>query len=109
MLHTSNQIFSALSEPRRFEIVELLAKKGRLNSTDISKRFEVTPAAISQHLKVLKEAEVVIMRKLAQQRLYEINPDALDQVEDWAANIKTMWLDRFNRLERLLNTQEGTA
>lgn len=64
----------ALAEPTRRTILEMLAKEGQLSATEISDRFNVSPSAISQHLKVLREANLVLMEKRAQQRLYRINP-----------------------------------
>ena len=49
-------VFSALAEPNRRRIMEMLASKGQLSASDISQRFAVSPPAISQHLKVLRDA-----------------------------------------------------
>jgi len=95
-------IFAALAEPRRREIVGMLASNGQMSSSDISDQFKVTAAAISQHLKVLKEAELVRMEKRAQQRLYDINPESLEVVEDWARGLRQLWQARFEKLDKLL-------
>jgi len=96
-------IIPALAEPHRRQIVELLASRGRMNATDISKRFEVTPAAVSQHLKVLRNAQILSMQRKAQQRLYEINPAAFEELEQWSRKMKETWTARFNQLDALLN------
>jgi len=62
----------------------MLARNGPLSATNISARFPVSPPAISQHLKVLREAHVVVMEKRAQQRMYQLNPDAMVELEHWA-------------------------
>ena len=67
-------IFFALAEPTRRTIVEMLARNGPLSVTDISARFPISSPAISQHLKVLREAQVVLVEKRAQQRIYLLNP-----------------------------------
>lgn len=95
-------IFSALADPRRQQIVELVSSKGQMSSTDISRQFQITSSAISQHLKVLKNSHVLIMEKQAQKRLYQINPKAFDQLEDWSRRMKKNWNQRFERLEELL-------
>lgn len=102
----SASVITALAEPRRQQIVELLAGSGELNATDIANRFEVTSAAISQHLKVLREAKVLIMNKRAQQRLYQINPAALAEVEQWSRRMRELWNTRFNQLDGLLAQDE---
>ncbi len=96
-------IIPALAEPHRRQIVELLASRGRMNATDISKRFDVTPAAVSQHLKVLRNAQILTMQRKAQQRLYEINPAAFEELEQWSRKMKETWTARFNQLDAVLN------
>ena len=57
-------IFNALAEPTRRDIIEMLATKGQLSASDISTSFKVSAPAISQHLKVLREARLVTMRRV---------------------------------------------
>jgi len=105
--HTS--IFSALGEPRRLEIVELISQTGQMSASDISNRFQITSAAISQHLKVLREAEVLIMEKQAQKRLYQINPETFGEIQEWAEKMKHTWSTRFNQLDQLLSKNNKTS
>lgn len=98
----TERFFSALSEPHRIGIVELLATEGQMNSTAISKEFQITAAAVSQHLKVLREAEILVMEKQAQKRLYQLNPHAFDELELWAKQMKATWESRFSKLDELL-------
>jgi DNA-binding transcriptional ArsR family regulator len=95
-------IFAALADPNRRSIVELLAKNGQLSSTAISDKFDVSPPAISQHLKVLREADLVQMEKRAQQRLYQINPVKIEELEGWIQDLSKMWNARFDRLDKVL-------
>jgi len=106
MNQVAHTVISALAEPRRQQIVELLAKKAPLNASDIASRFEVTSAAVSQHLKVLREAKVVLMTKRAQQRLYRINPRAFEELEQWSRRMKETWAARFEQLDALLNEND---
>lgn len=96
-------IISALAEPHRRQIVELLVANGRMNATEISRRFPITPAAVSQHLKVLRQAEIVRMSKQAQKRLYQINPEAFEELEKWSRRIKETWAARLDQLDALLS------
>jgi DNA-binding transcriptional ArsR family regulator len=99
-------IFSALAEPTRRTIVELLASNGPLSATDISNQFAMSPPAISQHLKVLREANVVRMEKRAQQRIYQINPDAMGELEGWAKHMTQLWNQCFDALEEVLDAEK---
>jgi len=100
-------MFSALAEPTRRSILELLALKGELSATDISDKFKVSPPAISQHLKVLREANLVEMEKRAQQRIYQINPDKMDELEVWVKKLKANWDARFDRLDEVLKMEKA--
>ncbi|MCR4324755.1 MAG: metalloregulator ArsR/SmtB family transcription factor [Candidatus Curtissbacteria bacterium] len=100
-------VFTALAEPTRRNIIEMLAANGQLSATDISDRFHTSPPAISQHLKVLREANLVEMEKRAQQRIYKINPASLKQLEEWARRMGTMWEERFRRLDKILAEEKS--
>jgi DNA-binding transcriptional ArsR family regulator len=98
--------FSALADPTRRLILEMLARKGQLSATEISDNFQATPSAISQHLKVLREANLILMEKRAQQRLYQINPQAVDELEQWVKQLTRQWDERFEALDQLLEAEK---
>jgi DNA-binding transcriptional ArsR family regulator len=99
-------VFAAIAQPTRRSILEMLAEGGQLSASDISRRFRISAPAISQHLKILREARLVRMHKRRQQRIYEVNPEAVQQVEAWVKSLEALWYDRFNRLEALLQEEE---
>src|SRR5581483_1317953 len=99
-----SDVFFALAEPRRRNIIEILAAGGEMPATKIAKRFKVTPSAISQHLKILKEAGLVHMRKRAQQRLYHLDPAGVEAVEKWAQKQTELWEKRLINLDKLLES-----
>ena len=94
--------FYALAEPTRREIVELLAKSGQMNASQIHRQFDATPSAISQHLKVLREANLVTVRKQAQKRLYQLDLSGMIALERWARQTRQQWSQRFDALETLV-------
>jgi DNA-binding transcriptional ArsR family regulator len=94
--------FYALAEPRRRKVVEILAHRGQLSATQISDEFDVTPQAISQHLRVLREANVIQMERRAQQRFYGLNPQSFYQIGRWTADMTEMWKNRLDRLDKAL-------
>jgi uncharacterized protein YndB with AHSA1/START domain/DNA-binding transcriptional ArsR family regulator len=102
-------IFSALADSTRRSILELLASSGPLSVKEIYAHFPVSAPAISQHLKVLKEANLVQMEKRAQHRLYQINPDALFELDAWSRHITQLWNQRFDVLERVLEEEKRTS
>jgi DNA-binding transcriptional ArsR family regulator len=94
--------FRALAEPRRRRVVEILARRGRLSASQISREFDVTPQAISQHLRVLREANVLLMEKRAQRRLYTFNPRSTAQIQVWTDEMARLWRGRLDRLDKAL-------
>jgi DNA-binding transcriptional ArsR family regulator len=100
-------VFYALGEPNRRRIVEMLASKGQLSASDICDKFRVSPPAISQHLKVLREAKLVQVEKRAQQRIYQINPEAMQELEGWARQIKQLWTERYDAFEAVLKAEKA--
>jgi len=94
--------FSALGDSNRRRIVELLAKQGPLTASEISSNFTVSPSAISQHLKILRESGLIRMKKHAQQRIYEIDAAAMQEMESWARQVTERWNERFDSLEKLI-------
>lgn len=94
--------FSALADPTRRHIIEMLAHKGQLSATDISNKFKISAPAVSQHLKVLREARLVDMEKKAQLRLYTINAKKVTELENWVRELLQTWEERFARLDMIL-------
>ena len=99
-------MFVALADPTRRNILELLASSGELTATAIYERFPISPQAISQHLKVLREAGLVNMEKRAQKHLYRLNPHTLSQFEIWVQNMQQMYEDRFSSLDAVLEREK---
>ena len=100
------RLFYALAEPTRRDIIELLASNGQLSATDISNNFAVSAPAISQHLKVLREANFVRVEKRAQRRIYRINPEAMSEIEEWVQEMTRQWNARFNVLDKILEAEK---
>ncbi len=102
-------MFTALSDPNRRKIIELLASRGPLSASQIGEQFSVSPPAISQHLKALREADLVRVEKRAQQRIYSINPGAIQEVGEWAEQVTRLWNLRFDALDQVLAAEKTKA
>lgn len=99
-------MFLALAEPTRRNILEMLAAKGNLAATDIYKNFKASPPAISQHLKVLREANLVRVEKRAQQRIYYINPEPMKELEKWIQQFAQNMEERYQALDKVLEIEK---
>ena len=93
---------AALADPTRQRIVEMLAASGALSSGDIARRFDLSPPAVSQHLKTLKTARLVSVRPEKQKRIYELNPEGMAEITEWVARIRAFWNPRLDALEAAL-------
>jgi DNA-binding transcriptional ArsR family regulator len=85
----SMQGLTALADPTRKRIVEMLAT-GAMSSGDIARRFDISPPAISQHLKTLRGAKLVRVRAQGQKRIYELDPDGIGALADWITQIRSL-------------------
>ncbi len=94
--------FLALADPTRRRIIESLAD-GESAFGDLAGQFDMSRPAVSQHLKVLREAGLVSVRKDAQRRIYRLNAEGLDQLEEWLESVRRFWGARLDDLERALD------
>jgi DNA-binding transcriptional ArsR family regulator len=74
--------FEALADPTRRRILEMLSER-ELSAGEIARRFDMTPPAVSQHLKILRNADLVRVRNDAQRRMYALEPHGLAEFEQW--------------------------
>ena len=98
--------FTAIAEPTRRSIMELLAAHGNLSASDIYKQFKASPPAISQHLKVLRETKLVRVERHAQKRIYYINPKPMQALETWVKRFTEELQERHDVLEGLLQKEK---
>jgi DNA-binding transcriptional ArsR family regulator len=94
----------ALADPTRFQIVEMLGQ-GERSAGEIERALSVSQPSASKHLKVLREAGLVRMRKDRQRRLYRIDPAPLAELDAWLARYRHFWSDRLDALQRHLDQE----
>lgn len=93
--------FIALSDPTRRRIIESLAL-GETAFGELADKFEMSRPAVSQHLKVLREAGIVTARAEAQRRIYRLSDGGLDEIDAWLGKVRKFWNTRLDKLEELL-------
>lgn len=106
MPQQQQQLFYALADPTRRNIVELLATNGEMSATDIYQNFTMSHPAVSQHLKVLREADLVHLEKRAQRHIYDLNPEAMRELSKWVEQMTELWDDQFDRLDKVLEQEK---
>jgi DNA-binding transcriptional ArsR family regulator len=92
----------ALADPTRFQIVEMLGA-GERSAGEIERALKVSQPNASKHLRVLREAGLVRIRKDRQRRLYRIDPTPLAELDAWLAHYRPFWSDRLDALQRHLD------
>jgi DNA-binding transcriptional ArsR family regulator len=98
----------ALADPTRRRIVELLAQRDR-TAGELVDEFDVSAPAISQHLKVLRDAGLVLVRAEGQSRVQSLAPDGLDELQAWLDRTRMRWNRRLDLLEAALRAEDAAA
>jgi DNA-binding transcriptional ArsR family regulator len=93
--------YAALAEPHRRQILDLL-RGGEQQVGDLVKRLDLSQPGVSKHLKVLREAGLVVARADGKHRLYALRPEPLAEVDQWLEPYRIYWSQRLDALERHL-------
>ncbi|MFS4468739.1 ArsR/SmtB family transcription factor [Maribacter sp. 2210JD10-5] len=95
-------VFQAIADPVRRDIIELLAEE-ILSVNSIAEKFEISRPAISKHLKILKECEIIDYKKEGRERFCFIKPKNLIPAFMWIEQYRELWEDKLNSFDRYLN------
>ena len=98
---TTTDAFNAVAEPRRRQILDLLAS-GEQPVGDLVRGLGMSQPLVSKHLRVLREVGVVEARDEGRRRLYRLNGQALKPIHDWVKDYERFWSERFDRLDDVL-------
>ena len=99
---TTADAFNAVAEPRRREILDLVAG-GERPVGEIAELLGLGQPQVSKHLRVLREVGVVSVREVGRQRLYRLDGRALKPIHDWVRTFEQTWSDRFDALDDVLS------
>lgn len=100
-----NRVFQALSDPTRREILARIAQQS-LNVAELSEPFEISAPAISKHLKVLENSNLIVRIKDGKQRRFKLNTDPLQDAKEAIEQLAVFWTDRFDALDELLKKNQ---
>ena len=98
---TTTDAFNAVAEPRRREILDLLAA-GERPVNDLVALLGVAQPQVSKHLRVLREVGLVDVRDHGRQRMYRLNGEPLKPIHDWVKNYEQLWNERFDAMDDVL-------
>ena len=98
---TTTDAFNAVAEPRRRQILDLLAQ-GELPVGELVERLGLAQPQVSKHLRVLREVGAVHVREDGRQRLYRVDGTALKPIFDWVSRYAELWGERMDELEAVV-------
>jgi DNA-binding transcriptional ArsR family regulator len=102
-----HDVFQAIAEPTRREILRLLAND-QLSIADITSHFQVSRTAIAKHLQVLSEAELVKAEKAGREKIYHLHPEPLGEVKQWLSYYEQFWSNKLSILKHVVENDRET-
>jgi DNA-binding transcriptional ArsR family regulator len=99
-------VFEAIADPTRRRLIRLLAESEELPLHQLTVQFHMGRTAVSKHLAILKEAGLVLDRKVGKETRYRLNASPLREIQDWVANYNKFWSNGMLGLKRLLEEEE---
>jgi DNA-binding transcriptional ArsR family regulator len=94
-------VFQAIADPTRRAIITLLALQAMTPNT-LAEHFNSTRQAVSKHIKILTECEVIKQKQTGREIYYHFNPQKMKEIDIWLERFRKMWEDRFEQLDDLL-------
>ena len=95
-------VFQVIADPSRRQILQMLTKDS-YNINSISENFDMSRPAISQHIKILTECGIVVIRQQGRERFCEAKLESLKEVSNWVDQYRQYWNVKFNSLDKYLS------
>ena len=105
MPYKINDVFSALADENRRNMLVMLAKENK-NVSSIAEHFKFSRPAVSKHLRILKKARLVKMTKKGRERYFSLNPVPVKEVFDWLKFYDEFWDDKLNLLKKYVENKK---
>jgi len=102
-MEARRDVFQAIADPTRRQIIALIAKQP-LNLNSVAEKFDMSRQAVSKHIKVLQECELIKPEQSGREIYYHFNPEKMQEFDNWLAQFRKSWETRFNQLDNVLST-----
>ncbi len=96
-------VFQAIADPTRRAILLLIAAQA-LTPNALAEEFDISRQAVSKHIKILNECELLEQQKVGREIFYQLKIDKMKEIDQWLEQFRQLWEDRFNQLDELLIT-----
>jgi DNA-binding transcriptional ArsR family regulator len=100
-----HDVFQAIADPTRREVLRLLAHK-EMPISSITAHFPISRTAVVKHLHILSEAKLVSARKEGREKLYSLQPEPLEEVQEWLSYYEQFWSNKLSILKHLVENDE---
>ncbi|MFJ3389385.1 MULTISPECIES: ArsR/SmtB family transcription factor [unclassified Lysinibacillus] len=99
-------VYAAIADPTRRQLIRLLADAEELPLHELTSQFQMGRTAVSKHLAILKDADLVIARRVGRETRYRLNAKPLQEIQDWVSYYEGFWKERMARLNLLLEEEK---
>ena len=106
MMEARRDVFQAIADPTRREIINLLAKE-QMNLNAVADNFDISRPAISKHIKILAECGLVVMRRQGRERYCRADLKKLKEVAEWTSRYKAFWNEKLDALGSFLDSDKS--
>ncbi|MCM3718079.1 ArsR/SmtB family transcription factor [Fictibacillus phosphorivorans] len=100
-----HDVFKAIADPTRREVLRLLSESERPIS-EIADHFDMSRTAVTKHLNILKEAELISGRKEGREKIYQLHPEPLTEVKQWLSYYERFWENKLSMLKHLVEDEK---
>ncbi|TKC18772.1 ArsR/SmtB family transcription factor [Robertmurraya kyonggiensis] len=101
-----HDVFQAIADPTRRDVLKLLAHK-ELPISEISSHFPISRTAVAKHLHILSEAKLVSGRKVGREKIYQLHPEPLKELKDWLAYYEQFWSNKLSILKHVVENEDN--
>ncbi len=102
-MEARRDVFQAIVDPTRREIIALIADRQPLTLNQIAEHFDITRPAISNHIKILNECGIISIEQVGRERHCKIQPGNLKEVSDWIGQFNRLWEQRIDSFEKYVH------
>jgi len=95
-------VFKAIADPTRRAILSLIASQA-MTPNSLAEHFDTSRQAVSKHIKILAECQLVEQQQAGREIFYQLNPEKMKEVADWLAPFTQLWESRFSQLDEVLH------
>ena len=99
-------VYDAIADPTRRKLLRMLADVEELPLHELTVHFQMGRTAVSKHLAILKDADLVIARRVGRETRYRLNATPLMEIQDWVAFYEGFWKERITKLSHLLEEKK---